>query len=54
MHNLQLLELGDNRLAAIEGLGSLRQLQELWLGRNRITHIASLDGCALHSVLEDK
>ncbi|PON62239.1 LRR domain containing protein [Parasponia andersonii] len=35
-HELQILELGSNRLRVMENLGTLKTLQELWLGRNRI------------------
>ncbi|POO00843.1 LRR domain containing protein [Trema orientale] len=35
-HQLQILELGSNRLRVMENLGTLKTLQELWLGRNRI------------------
>ncbi|KAK1354799.1 Protein phosphatase 1 regulatory subunit pprA [Heracleum sosnowskyi] len=38
-HDLQLLELGSNRLRVMENLQNLTQLQELWLGRNRIKAI---------------
>ncbi|XP_030472666.2 protein phosphatase 1 regulatory inhibitor subunit PPP1R7 homolog [Syzygium oleosum] len=34
--DLQILELGSNRLRVIENLQNLINLQELWLGRNRI------------------
>lgn len=33
---LQMLELGSNKLRVMENLGTLVNLQELWLGRNRI------------------
>eukprot|EP00262_Sarcandra_glabra_P018364 TRINITY_DN6555_c0_g1_i1.p1 TRINITY_DN6555_c0_g1~~TRINITY_DN6555_c0_g1_i1.p1 ORF type:complete len:334 (+),score=40.88 TRINITY_DN6555_c0_g1_i1:427-1428(+) len=36
LHELQILELGSNRLRVMENLQNLRNLQELWLGRNRI------------------
>ncbi|XP_021723574.1 protein phosphatase 1 regulatory subunit pprA-like [Chenopodium quinoa] len=35
-HELQILELGSNRLRVMENLETLINLQELWLGRNRI------------------
>ncbi|RDY00858.1 Protein phosphatase 1 regulatory subunit 7, partial [Mucuna pruriens] len=35
-HQLQLLELGSNKLRVMENLQNLTNLQELWLGRNRI------------------
>ncbi|XP_022999515.1 protein phosphatase 1 regulatory inhibitor subunit PPP1R7 homolog [Cucurbita maxima] len=35
-HQLQILELGSNRLRVMENLRNLVNLQELWLGRNRI------------------
>lgn len=35
-HELQILELGSNKLRVMENLASLVNLQELWLGRNRI------------------
>lgn len=39
---LEVLELGFNRIAAIEGLDRLTKLRELWLGRNRIASIPDL------------
>ncbi|GKV06685.1 hypothetical protein SLEP1_g18543 [Rubroshorea leprosula] len=36
LHQLQILELGSNRLRVMENLQSLINLQELWLGKNRI------------------
>ncbi|KAL4325077.1 hypothetical protein GQ457_11G017470 [Hibiscus cannabinus] len=36
LHELQILELGSNRLRVIENLQNFINLQELWLGRNRI------------------
>ena len=39
---LEVLELGSNRIRAIEGLGTLGALRELWLGRNRIAEITDL------------
>ncbi|KAI8553748.1 hypothetical protein RHMOL_Rhmol05G0040400 [Rhododendron molle] len=38
-HELQILELGSNRLRVMENLQNLTILQELWLGRNRIRAI---------------
>ncbi|KAL2929063.1 Protein phosphatase 1 regulatory inhibitor subunit PPP1R7-like protein [Bienertia sinuspersici] len=38
-HELQILELGSNRLRVMENLATLINLQELWLGRNRIKAI---------------
>ncbi|KAF5726013.1 Protein phosphatase 1 regulatory subunit pprA [Tripterygium wilfordii] len=35
-HQLLMLELGSNRLRVMENLQNLTNLQELWLGRNRI------------------
>lgn len=35
-HNLQILELGSNRLRVMENMQNMTHLQELWLGRNRI------------------
>ncbi|PHT54430.1 hypothetical protein CQW23_08892 [Capsicum baccatum] len=35
-HELQILELGSNRLRVMELLDNMKNLQELWLGRNRI------------------
>lgn len=35
-HGLQILELGSNKLRVMENLETLVNLQELWLGRNRI------------------
>lgn len=39
--NLQILELGSNRIREICGLKALVRLQELWLGKNKL---ASFDG----------
>ncbi|KAG7609795.1 Leucine rich repeat 4 [Arabidopsis suecica] len=36
LHNLQILELGSNRLRVMENLENFTKLEELWLGRNRI------------------
>ncbi|KAL0658147.1 hypothetical protein Bca4012_078732 [Brassica carinata] len=36
LHDLQILELGSNRLWVIVNMESLTKLEELWLGRNRI------------------
>lgn len=43
-HGLQVLELGSNRLRVMENLEALVNLQELWLGRNRIkaVHLCGL------------
>ncbi|CAH1425152.1 unnamed protein product [Lactuca virosa] len=46
-HELQILELGSNRLRVIENLQNLTKLQELWLGRNRIK---SIDLCGLKCI----
>ncbi|XP_054788421.1 LOW QUALITY PROTEIN: protein phosphatase 1 regulatory inhibitor subunit PPP1R7 homolog [Prosopis cineraria] len=35
-HELQILELGSNKFRVMENLQTLTNLQELWLGRNRI------------------
>lgn len=35
--SLRSLELGGNRLRSMENLGHLAQLQELWVGKNKIT-----------------
>ncbi|KAK7398982.1 hypothetical protein VNO78_10157 [Psophocarpus tetragonolobus] len=35
-HHLHILELGSNKLRVMENLHTLANLQELWLGRNRI------------------
>ena len=40
---LQVLDLGSNRIRAIQGLDSMLGLQELWLGRNRIAEISGLN-----------
>ena len=40
--DLRLLELGSNKIRDMRGLEGLAHLQDLWLGRNRITHIAGL------------
>lgn len=39
---LTVLELGSNRIRAIEGLESQAALEELWLGRNRVSRIENL------------
>ncbi|CAN8244131.1 unnamed protein product [Cochlearia groenlandica] len=36
LHNLQILELGSNRLRVMENMENFTNLEELWLGRNRI------------------
>ncbi|XP_033131131.1 protein phosphatase 1 regulatory inhibitor subunit PPP1R7 homolog isoform X1 [Brassica rapa] len=36
LHDLQILELGSNRLRVMVNMESLTKLEELWLGRNRI------------------
>ncbi|KAL6226542.1 hypothetical protein ACLB2K_000504 [Fragaria x ananassa] len=36
LHELQILELGSNRLRVMQSLENMTKLQELWLGRNRI------------------
>ncbi|KAF8080770.1 hypothetical protein N665_0923s0010 [Sinapis alba] len=36
LHDLQILELGSNRLRVMENMENLTKLEELWLGRNRI------------------
>ena len=40
---LRLLELGSNEIRKIQGLETLQNLQELWLGQNRITQMSGLD-----------
>ena len=50
--DLRLLELGSNKIRDMSGTEHLAQLQELWLGRNRIAHITGLHrldpiGCCL-------
>ncbi len=42
MSQLELLELGDNRISQVDGLNKLQNLRELWLGRNRIASISGL------------
>ena len=42
MSQLELLELGDNRISQVDGLNKLQHLRELWLGRNRIASISGL------------
>ncbi len=42
MSQLELLELGDNRISRVDGLNKLQNLRELWLGRNRIATISGL------------
>ncbi|KAH8505222.1 hypothetical protein Peur_045334 [Populus x canadensis] len=36
LYQLQILELGSNRLRVMENMGNFTSLQELWMGRNRI------------------
>ncbi|KAL0735477.1 hypothetical protein Bca4012_011687 [Brassica carinata] len=36
LHDLQILELGSNRLRVMENMENFTKLDELWLGRNRI------------------
>lgn len=43
MPKLMMLELGDNRIRALENLDQLSSLQSLWLGRNKITKIENLE-----------
>ena len=42
MSQLELLELGDNRISQIDSLNKLQNLRELWLGRNRIASMSGL------------
>ena len=42
MTAVTLLELGDNRIQQLEGLGCLCSLEQLWLGRNRVASISGL------------
>ncbi|CAO1622868.1 unnamed protein product [Parajaminaea phylloscopi] len=42
-HSLTSLELGGNRLRAIENIGRLTKLTELWLGKNKITKLENLE-----------
>lgn len=37
--DIRQLELGSNRIRVIEGLQHLVKLEQLWLGRNKITKI---------------
>lgn len=39
MKELKNLELGANKIREIEGLEELRALEELWLGKNKITEL---------------
>ena len=43
MTNLKFLNLNNNRLLLIEGLEALRNLEELYLGGNKIRRIINLD-----------
>ena len=43
LKNLDMLELGDNRIRQIENLDGLTNLKELFLGKNKITKLANLD-----------
>lgn len=42
-HTLINLELGGNRLRAIENIERLSRLEQLWLGKNKITKLENLD-----------
>lgn len=44
---LTTLELGSNRIKAIEGVSTLTNLRELWLGKNRIPAIRELGTLSL-------
>ncbi|XP_024369166.1 protein phosphatase 1 regulatory inhibitor subunit PPP1R7 homolog [Physcomitrium patens] len=46
---LRVLELGSNRIRVMEGLDQLKELQQLWLGRNRIQ---SVNLCGLTGLLK--
>ena len=37
--SLRSLELGGNRLRSMENLGHLAHLEELWVGKNKITSL---------------
>ncbi len=41
--NMRLLELGSNKIRQIQNLDMLQNLEELWLGQNRITEMSGLD-----------
>jgi len=43
LQNLELLELGDNRIRTIENLDALVNLKSLWLGRNKIARLENLE-----------
>uniref|UniRef100_M4DU63 Protein phosphatase 1 regulatory subunit 7 n=1 Tax=Brassica campestris TaxID=3711 RepID=M4DU63_BRACM len=43
LHDLQILELGSNRLRVMENMENLTKLEELWLGRNRIKDCVALE-----------
>ncbi|KAF8753320.1 LsmAD [Rhizoctonia solani] len=47
--SLRSLELGGNRIRTIEGLEGLGQLEELWLGKNKITRLQSLRVLSIQS-----
>ncbi|KAG8690731.1 hypothetical protein FRC11_009476 [Ceratobasidium sp. 423] len=42
-NSLRSLELGGNRIRAIEGLEGLENLEELWLGKNKIAKLQGLE-----------
>ncbi len=43
----------NHRIRKIEGLGSLAQLKELWLGKNKITKIENLENHDLVCLSDD-
>lgn len=40
---LELLELGDNRVRKIENISHLTELQELYLGKNKVEKIENIE-----------
>lgn len=47
-HSLRSLELGGNRLRSLDNLAQLTNLEELWVGKNKITSMAGLE--SLHKL----
>lgn len=49
--NLELLELGDNKIKAIKKLSQLKNLRELYLGKNKIEQIEGISELANLKIL---
>jgi len=53
MVNLKLLDLGGNNLRLLQGLDTLVNLEEAWLGKNKITKIEGLGALTKLTALEE-